>query len=484
MKLIGQNMIKALIYYFKNNPDQQIIDFIQTNYFDEFEQLLVDNYWEDIIKNMVEPQSYGLGYQVEDFPEYTDQEKKSDQGDYLIKSLIFAEKSIHLSNNQLKQALHMYCLDNSLDHKTFHTLYLLYDFIQRAVYSNDVNKAFEYLQRNLCFYDPQTYPKALKQVFTPVFLERPLKDLDHNNDPGSILAIALYYFMTCTTLDEILSQTKQNKDLHINSILLALVLGNIFYTHKLKRTQVAYYKANDLIDYYTDGVSLPEFENIFQIHTLNDFKGLHIATCGGDIEQVSPLPEGDIFTDAHNQYFDNDLASEEIAALKLAYGIMHGYISEKAHLLDQHKYNYNPDYKDYFKNQLESNQANLEDLFICKLKKHYSIDLLIKFLKSGRVTNSKKLAILKEGEKNGYEKTCQKYGVTLKECFFWRKDFFEQKFKPNTELVAKEDLPYKEPVYGRAYINLDDYFSENQEDDSIEEIHLEIQSKKTENIKH
>ncbi len=384
MKNIAEKIIYSLVNASEKINDATTNDFV-AQLLKTYTIQLDNGYWKDLVKDQTVGQGMGLtfAYHIDVAPK-DDDLTKNRGGKYLFDSLLFLLESLHLINAVSSERLVDYSLNNSLDARTYASVKMFQNILLRMIYYKDAFDISKYLKGSFERIGGITDEELLlKSVREESFLTSSLVGIRNIDDPLLIMTTAIYYLLTHKNVDEALNAMIENKDIHHYSILVCSVLGSLFYEDNYDFSNVKNIEATALVqrlnEVYPADFELPVFEEIWQKYTINEFNRMRYVTEGKDPSTYVDDPALNIYLEDEDQAHNEDY-TDTIILNRVAFGLKNGYISEYGHILDPHKYNYDPDFIRHIEGCFGNPDYFLESFMIWKYREDYPVDEMIAYL--------------------------------------------------------------------------------------------------------
>ena len=384
MKNIAEKIIYSIVVASQKMQDQATLTFVN-DLITSYTQQLDSRYWKELETKKIDKESIGFQLlRAHDLKLGSTANEGVSGGQYVLESLLFVFENLHLSRNAMEKVIIKYSAENNLDARTFLSIEKFQKFIYNIFYSKDKHKAYTSLVFSFHLLWGRTEKEALLgNLEDNSFLNKPLHITANPEDALTTLLPSIYYFMNYEALDQMLDAMVADKAIHPYSVLISAVLGGLFYAEEYDFSEVKHQEATVLVQklnaVYGRDFEFPVFENILKQYTINEFQRMRHILKGESLETYVDDPALNIYLEDEDQAHNEDY-TDTIILNRVAFGLKNGYISEYGHILDPHKYNYDPDFIRHIEGCFGNPDYFLESFMIWKYREDYPVDEMIAYL--------------------------------------------------------------------------------------------------------
>lgn len=382
-----KNFTKSIAYGLLQTADKNITEVLPSFYDRLFKNLTIQvrtGYWQELT-TFCEPDEHTVFMPLHLMAGKLDKTVGLEEdATALLQSLPFIYENLNAYRRQAREVLYYHCTNSRFCKQTFLSMLLFHEFIYYVTAFKNRETAFEKLRQQ--FAASMQNDPDFEFLFNPDFLTVP-EIIPENESVVTAVKFALYRLMTTDTFEAANRPISSEQQLPlveaVTAVLAAIyhyaVAGTLEDVSPLPAAATDFIKAT--AEKYPAEFDFPVFEDplkkysMQQLYLFDTLTGLKQWNDDYDLAEN----ETKTYLKDHDDAHDSD-CSMLLTLAETAYGLKYGYISEKAHLLDIHRYNFNPDFMEYAEDLLSSGENAIGDCSISALKQRYCLEKLFPYI--------------------------------------------------------------------------------------------------------
>jgi|SRR5690606_33368008 len=354
MKNIIKDIINGLVYakLFTNDEKKDLLFNEALHIFQEDARYQFYKNWK-VNKQSTQTMGISIGSWDTQFNE--EDRNTNKESNYLLFSLPLVLEHLHLTGNQLEESVFKYHSTFRLHLHTYIVMETMHIFMYELLFYKDKERAYKRMANASLLSGDKKFP--LRKMFNKGFLKEDLHEHKKSNHPADLWILIVQSFMNTNSTNDALEMAFKTYDLNATGMLVLGAIANMYYQDvpqldvpTINRKMEETLKAFEMD--YSENFEFLSFTNPIEKYTINELNRMKYIMEGQNPEEYVFDPKLEKFLEDEDQAHDDDYSLSLLLA-ELAWGIKVGYIDENSHVLDLHKYRFNPDSLKHAENDID-----------------------------------------------------------------------------------------------------------------------------------